>query len=224
MAGPATKGARTKAHRVRTEHGLGLDGPVPDLLRLADRLGVNVVVPERLPRDLAGVYLPREPRPVILLNGADIAPRLRFTLAHELAHHVFHDDRQEDTHAGLVKNGHWIEVRANAFAAELLMPAPAMAAFATQGAPGIDRVIAVANTFGTSLLASAIRLATAGLIDGPACDALKAEIEADEGLLYARLAYRDSIDLVKLALPWSSVDNSRLAKLGRVAATAEQVV
>lgn len=159
--GTAAKAGVTKARRVRERFGLGLDGPIADLLALAERdLGVPVVIPERLPDDLAGVYLPRNGRPVILLNGADAPARLRFTLAHELGHHCFGDHRRTDTQAGLVAPGHWIEVRANAFAAELLMPEPAVAGYAD---PSPAVVAAIAERFGTSLLASLIRLQTAGL-------------------------------------------------------------
>jgi Zn-dependent peptidase ImmA (M78 family) len=138
--GVATKAGITKARRVREELGLGLDGPVPDLLVLAERdLGVPVIIPERLPHDLAGAYLPRDGEPVIFLSGADPPARMRFTLAHELGHHAFFDHRQADTHAGLVSPGHWIEVRANAFAAELLMPAPAVAGYTGAHGPDGDR-------------------------------------------------------------------------------------
>ena len=64
---------------------------------------------ERLGADVAGAYLSRGPRRVVLLNGSDHVTRLRFTLAHELAHHCFGDDARPDTHAGLARPGHWIE-------------------------------------------------------------------------------------------------------------------
>jgi Zn-dependent peptidase ImmA (M78 family) len=212
MAGQATKAAITKAHRVRGEYGLDLEGPVPDLLDLAERhCGVPVVIAETLPGDLAGAYLPRNGVPVILLNGADSASRLRFTLAHELGHHVFHDDRSEDTHAGIVTSGHWIEVRANAFAAELLVPAPAVVAWMAGRAASIDTAVELANAFGTSTVASAIRLHTAGLATRTEVRALRAEIEADDGLLYKQLDYEDSISAARCHLPRTPNANSVLA-------------
>ena len=145
------------------------------------------------------------------MNGADSASRLRFTLAHELGHHVFHDDRSEDTHAGIVTSGHWIEVRANAFAAELLAPAPAVVAWMAGRAASIDTIVELANAFGTSTVASAIRLETAGLATTTEIQALRAEIEADAGLLYAKLDYEDSISAARRHLPRTPNANSVLA-------------
>jgi Zn-dependent peptidase ImmA (M78 family) len=211
--GVATKAGITKARRVRERVGLGLEGPVEDLLVLAERdLGVPVVIPERLPGDLAGAYLPRDGKPVILLSGADPAPRMRFTLAHELGHHAFADHHQQDTHAGLVSPGHWIEVRANAFAAELLMPAPAVAEY-TQ--PTVATVTALAERFGVSLLAAAIRLETAGLATPEQVAELKLELETAP----PPAPYEDSIAAAKRALPRAPNPNSPLARgLGEIAA------
>lgn len=177
MPGRATKAAITKARRVRDLAGIGLEGPVPDLLALAeDHCGAPVVILPELPADLAGAYI----RPVIFVNGGDPVARMRFTLAHELGHHVFGDARQEDTHAGLVRPGHWIEVRANAFAAELLMPAPGVVAFAGSRAPDAQLVVDLATAFGTSLLASAIRLETAGLVDADGAALLREQLDGLE--------------------------------------------
>lgn len=203
--GPASKAGVTKARRLREHLGLGLDGPIADLLRVAETdLGVPVVIPERLPGDLAGAYLPRGGDPVILLNGADPAPRMRFTLAHELAHHQFGDDRQEDTHAGLVRPGHWIEVRANAFAAELLMPRPAVAGYE----PTPASVSALASAFGTSLLASVIRLETAELATPEQAQALKDGLDN----VPAPAEFEDGIAAAKRALPRCPNPNSPLAR------------
>jgi Zn-dependent peptidase ImmA (M78 family) len=214
--GRASKAGVTKARRLRERFGLGLERPVPDLLALAERdLGVPVVIPERLPGELAGAYLPRDGEPVIFVSGADPAARMRFTLAHELAHHAFGDSQQADTHAGLVSPGHWIEVRANAFAAELLMPGPGVTRFTE---PTVETVVALAGTFGASLLASAIRLETAGLATPAQVAALKAGLET-----VAAPAYEDSISAAKRALPRWPNPNSPLArglpaKLGQVPA------
>src|SRR4051812_27460852 len=164
--GRVRKGAITKARAVRAEHGVALDVPLPDLLRFVERdCGVPVVILEDLGEDLAGAYLPNGGRPVIFLNGTDGAARMRFTLAPELGPHVFRASRAQDTLEGLVQPGHWREVRANAFAAELLIPEPAVLAWARDRArPASVRGVAdLAGTFGTSHAASAIRLATAGL-------------------------------------------------------------
>src|SRR4051812_4374687 len=160
--GRVRKGAITKARAVRAEHGVALDVPLPDLLRFVERdCGVPVVILDDLGEDLAGAYLPNAGRPVIFLNGTDGAARMRFTLAHELGHHVFRDSRAQDTLEGLVRPGHWREVRANAFAAELLIPEPAVLRWARKRVElaSLESVAGLAGAFGTSLAASAIRLA-----------------------------------------------------------------
>lgn len=201
MAGQVTKAGINRARRLREETGLGLTAPVPDLLALAERdLRVPVIIDRSLPDGLAGAYLPE--RPVVLLNGEDSAPRLRFTLAHELAHHLFGDRRREDTHAGIVQPGHWIEVRANAFAAELLIPGPAVEAFAAGDPPTVETVVALSDAFGTSLVMSAIRL------------------QVDIGEHTHEPAYEDSISVARRSLPRTPSPTSAL----RAAAAEEQVV
>jgi Zn-dependent peptidase ImmA (M78 family) len=129
---------------------------------------------------------------------------MRFTLAHELAHHVFGDHRQADTHAGLVSPGHWIEVRANAFAAELLMPLPAVSGYAAT----VASVTALAEAFGTSLIASAIRLETAGLATPEEAASLRIAIETAP----PPAPYEDGIAAAKHALPRWPNPNSPLAR------------
>src|SRR4051794_32935460 len=106
--GRVAKQARTVARRVRDEQGLGAAEPVRDLLGLVEARGVAVAILETLGEDVAGAYFARGGDPVILLNGADAPQRLRFTLAHELAHHEFRDSNREDTRAGLAQPRHWI--------------------------------------------------------------------------------------------------------------------
>lgn len=178
--GVARKAGRTKARRLRTQHGVPLDVPLPDVLGLAeDGLGLPVAIFERLGDDLAGAYVRRGDRALVLLNGSDHPVRLRFTLAHEMAHHCFADDAQPDTHAGLTRPGHWIEVRANAFASELLMPADAVERWAREREAGevrLSDLVDVALDFGVSAMVACLRLHDAGLIEDP--DPLRRDIEA----------------------------------------------
>lgn len=180
MAGTSRKAGRTRARRLRADHGIPLDVPLPDVLALAEHdIGVPVAIFERLGDDLAGAYVRRGDRRLILLNGSDHPVRLRFTLAHELGHHCFGDDVQPDTHAGLVGAGHWMEVRANAFASELLMPAEAVERWARRHDLGDVRLadlVEMALAFGVSALVACFRLHDAGLIDDP--DPLRRDIEA----------------------------------------------
>jgi len=104
--------------------------PVP-VERIAKSLGIRV---EYAPLDdeLSGLAHVRDDVPIIGVNALHAPNRRRFTLAHELAHIVIHRDELE--HAVHVDRGSLrrdalaaegvdpIEIEANAFAAELLMP------------------------------------------------------------------------------------------------------
>jgi Zn-dependent peptidase ImmA (M78 family) len=187
----AVKGGRTKARNLRTSVGVPLDVPLPDVLGLAERsLGVPVAIFGRLGDDVAGAYISRGERRLIVLNGSDPAVRVRFTLAHELAHHCFGDDARPDTHAGLAVPGHWIEVRANAFAAELLMPHEAVLRW-TDGRrlrpARLDDVVEAAAAFGVSALAACYRLQEAGV----EFDARRLEREIAAGLHLTALMRRE---------------------------------
>lgn len=197
MSSPVRKAGATKARRLRERHGIAPDVALPDVLDLAERqVGVSVLIFEHLGDDLAGAYLPRGDERLVLLNGSDAPVRLRFTLAHELCHHCFGDDAQPDTHAGLARPGHWIEVRANAFAGELLVPGPAVARWVEKRR--VERadlydVVALALQFGVSAMVAFYRLCDAGVpMDR---DAVRADVEAGRHLPIFELGepYEDSL-------------------------------
>lgn len=101
----------------------------------------------------------------ILRVKADISPpgRRRFAIAHELGHlalkHRAGSAAQcsEKDFAAWYQGQKHQEVEANIFAAELLMPKDLIEAYLTRTTPGIAIVEELANTFQTTLTASAIR-------------------------------------------------------------------
>ena len=88
------------------------DGPIRNLTDIVERAGI-IVFPCFLPASrVDGVTINTHGLPpIIFLNEGASADRLRFSLAHELGHVIMH--RQMS---------HTMEVEANEFAAELLMP------------------------------------------------------------------------------------------------------
>jgi Zn-dependent peptidase ImmA (M78 family) len=88
-------------------------GPVRDLTVLVERAGVLVAHSPMSGAAVSGVTfsVPGLP-PLILINSDQPADRMRFTLAHELAHLVMHRFPSAN-----------MEKEAHAFASELLMPA-----------------------------------------------------------------------------------------------------
>ena len=127
------KAERTKARReaqaLLDRYGIQ-SIPVP-VERIAKSLGIRV---EYAPLDdeLSGLAHIRDDLPIIGINALHAPNRQRFTLAHELAHvrlhrreleGAVHVDRGSLRRDALAADGvDPIEIEANAFAAELLMP------------------------------------------------------------------------------------------------------
>ena len=103
-------GPREIARRLRNAWMLPA-GPIDNLTDLVERAGI-LIIPCRfdVPVDGVTMRLPDLP-PCIFINTARPADRMRFSLAHELAHVVMHRVPSDS-----------IEEEANAFAAEFLVP------------------------------------------------------------------------------------------------------
>jgi hypothetical protein len=159
-----------RAHAVRERYLATFGGPelpVPVEAIAEDLLGLRVE--ERPALGLSGMLLPAERR--VVVNADEVAPRRRFTLAHELGHWVCQVRegaalpvycRLEDVAESADRA---LEREANVFAAELLMPEPAVrAAWAELG-----EVAACAARFDVSPTAMHWRLYSFELVEeGPA--------------------------------------------------------
>ena len=101
-------------------------------------------------------------RPWIIFNVNDSAPRQRFTIAHELGHHVLgHGTSPRDTSNMLTSStGNWKERAANQFAAEILMPADVIRLALGRGYSTVPQL---ANLFGVSQAAMGYRMINLGL-------------------------------------------------------------
>jgi Zn-dependent peptidase ImmA (M78 family) len=135
---------------------------------------------------LAGAYLRRPRGALILVNGTEAAARLRFTLAHELGHHVLGHDQSVDTALGLSRPVRPMEIQANRFAAELLVPVAAVRAWlGRRGSPavGLDEVVELAAEFGVSAPVALFRFQAAGaLADRDRLRRLREEVEQNAHL------------------------------------------
>ncbi len=112
-----------RAKELLDKHRLGRSGRV-DVNKIAKVLGITVVAHD-MDDDDSGILLVKDGRAVIIVNGRHHENRRRFSLAHELAHFLLHArgsleifHRDQRSSLGTSR----IEVEANAFAAELLMP------------------------------------------------------------------------------------------------------
>src|SRR5918912_595249 len=124
MAGVYAARGAERAREARSGPGPDPAAPLDCVLPVAgERMRLPVVV-AALPSDVAGACYRDEAGAVLWVNGREWPPRQRFTLAHEIGHvRCGHDGRLVDswtTLSGATTSA--IEVQANAFAAEFLVP------------------------------------------------------------------------------------------------------
>lgn len=157
---PNSRVARAAAHRLWQIYGFD-DIRDLDLENLALAEGVLVV---ESPLESADAWLVRNDRRGIIRIRASIPEpgRKRFAIAHELGHWFLHKHvsqlfacTSEDLAARY--RGSPIEIEANNFASELLMPTALFAARAQQSPPTIRCLVQLAAEFQTSFTATAIR-------------------------------------------------------------------
>ncbi|MGI8998814.1 MAG: ImmA/IrrE family metallo-endopeptidase [Candidatus Limnocylindria bacterium] len=134
--------------------------PVP-VERLAKLCGV-LVLERTFPQELSGLVFEYGDTAVIGVNADHHLNRRRFTIAHELGHHLLdhHDRFHIDVEEGELLGHDWqAERAANDFAAELLMPRRFVVdAFEKTHDPGL-----LAHRFEVSELAMGYRLVNLGL-------------------------------------------------------------
>jgi len=168
------RGAK-RARQAREDLALGT-GPLPDVLAAIESCGAAHVLVLDLDLGVAGAFIDRPGLPLLVVNGAQALSRQRFTLAHELGHLRMHHGSIVDRPEAVSGYDHDpVEVSANAFAAELLMPKVAVRAWsrtAVHGQLTLVDVVTFAAAFGVSAQAARYAFATAA-------------VETDEGCLQA---------------------------------------
>ncbi len=149
--------------------------PVEDI---AQALGVELLY-RPLDSDTSGMLFREPSRTIIGVNSTHPATRQRFTIAHEIAHLQLHKGRplivdsfihvnRRDTKSSLATDAE--EIQANAFAAELLMPAALLRQEVTRSLnaramPSQDQLVQnLASRFQVSPQAMAYRLINLGLL------------------------------------------------------------
>lgn len=130
---------------------------------IAQKMGIEVQESGPDARE-SGHYRYREGSPVITFNPRESEVRRRFTIAHEIGHHVNGDvDAPRDTDRQMsagVRDPK--EVAANRFAAALLMPADLVRHMIFE--EKITNLKSLASVFGVSTAAMEYRLRNIGII------------------------------------------------------------
>lgn len=111
------KGIEEAAENTRLVWRLRLDAPINNMTRVLENAGVVIVTFDDLSDKIDALSITRK-RPVIVRSSAKAsAPRMRFDLAHELAHLVMHE--------GVITGDSETERQAHRFASAFLIPAEA---------------------------------------------------------------------------------------------------
>jgi Zn-dependent peptidase ImmA (M78 family) len=168
------KQPEAEAQRILAEAGQGESIPV-DVAAIADRLDLQIVE-DRLDRAVSGLLYRDGDHVMIGVNSTHAPRRRRFTIAHEIAHFVLHKGRPvfldhvrvnyRDEMSSTATD--FEEIQANAFAAELLMPATqvtklARLLLATPGSTEASVLRELADRFDVSEQAMEYRLINLGL-------------------------------------------------------------
>jgi Zn-dependent peptidase ImmA (M78 family)/transcriptional regulator with XRE-family HTH domain len=169
--GPAVDQGRRLAGQVRQALRLGDGplGPLPEVLEERLRLDVDF---SPLPEAVDGLCVSVGDRALVLVGSSKPSSRQRFTLAHELAHYLVDDLDPLYVDERGVRARSVAEMRANAFAAHLLMPEPGVRAAIDGFTDDAERAVRVALTFGTSVSAAAYQLGNLGLLPDSVRDRL----------------------------------------------------
>jgi Zn-dependent peptidase ImmA (M78 family) len=144
-------------------------GAKVDVNGIAEALGVTVLHHD-LGDDVSGMLIAKKERAVIVVNSMHHANRQRFSLAHELGHYVLHRQKEPEVfHRDEVSalGTSRLEIEANTFAAELLMPEEDIRDWAESDDLDLldDQAITEkAGELGVSVQALSIRLDRLGLL------------------------------------------------------------
>lgn len=147
------------------------DGCIPvDVVDIARKLNIAV---GPLPNNVdyintSGIASQRNGMKIIEINFDKNLNRQRFTIAHEIGHHVLghvnehHTLHRDDDHTFSGNQFDWCEVEANKFAADLLMPNQAIDYLIKR--EGITDISDLANEFHVSEQAMYYRLLNLGYV------------------------------------------------------------
>jgi Zn-dependent peptidase ImmA (M78 family)/transcriptional regulator with XRE-family HTH domain len=174
--GTAVAQGKLLANKVRVELGIG-DNDLPaglgDFADLLEHLlGVDVAF-EPLPWGLDGLSVSSKGFRLALVSSRVQATRQRYTLAHELGHIVAQDsqDLLLDQNVFGVRSD--IEIRANAFAAEFLMPGAELRRSAGRGHLGEKEIADLLGRYRVSLDALAYHLHNTGIVNAAGRDRIR---------------------------------------------------
>lgn len=195
----SVESAEVAARELRKHLGL-LPGPVWDLQAVAERVGLYAFSLNLDEESLDGAYLCLDRGGVALVNGRSQTGRRRFTLVHELGHHVFADSFSPEWIVG--SGGDDRERLINAFVIHFLMPRESLMArwqaLAGHREPR-EAALILGAEYGVSWTAVLGHLRNLGFINDQTRDWLEATRPSRADYLEGGITLRD--ELAPPALP-----------------------
>lgn len=174
--GAVTSRAR---HLVLEAMEAGWTGPPYDPSALAEYLGIRIVPTEDVID--ARIYGSVTPKFTIEFNPGRPPARIRYSIAHEIAHTLFPDCaaavRNRATHEHMAADEWQLEMLCNIAASEILVPLGSLGK-AREVAPSVDKVLELRRDFQVSFEAMALRLVR---ITNYACFAFAARHDSESG-------------------------------------------
>lgn len=173
----------------RSRMGIGQDGPIPDILRLVEQVGVAVFIVDLPVQSFAGAYQTQRDVPFIMVNQSHSPVRKRFTLAHEYGHHFLNHGPTVDKEIDW-SNRPGPEKDANSFAAAFLMPGEAVEQWieANGKIASLENLVLFSRFFGCSAISACFRLANLGRISATLKNKFVGQISQREHLPLLRSA------------------------------------
>lgn len=146
-----------------------------DIFSLVESVGLNIIF-EEMEDDHSGFLLIEKGKGTVAINSKHHSNRQRFTAAHELGHYVLHAqglssdkffvDTAFQRSAVSSTGSNTVEIEANRFAAEILMPKEILKVAVTKMAPLTDlSIYQLALDFEVSEQAMTLRLVNLRLIE-----------------------------------------------------------
>ncbi len=193
------------AKSIRNNLGLG-EYPLFNILRVCELLNVVTLFfdfKKEITTNISGIYFQYKKMPLILINASHKEARKRFSIAHELCHFLidsaFMSQSPEQTEVfnpfEEKFNRNYREIRANAFAAALLMPEEGVKNFVRNSLDKnsksitIHDIIHISHNYGVSFDATTYRLRNLELITENIYESMRTQtydsIQAIKNKLYS---------------------------------------
>lgn len=149
------------------------DGPLSDIFPILRDAGLMVAARD-FGKGFDGLYIRGEPG-LVVLNASCFLPRLRFTAAHELGHHVLGHSSTADVN--IFDDQSPAERDARMFAASFLMPRAKMHEYVGGRPADLDghAIVRIAERLGVSYESAVYRIHNLGLISAAKRDRLLGE-------------------------------------------------